>query len=62
MDATIGDKKQINGEVKERNRFYLALVQIQAIAADATEMDNAKLNSKLEKITGICNESLKDVV
>ena len=59
MDATIADKKQINGEVKERNRFYRALVQIQAIAADTTEKNNADLNSKLKTITGICNESLK---
>lgn len=58
MDATIADKNQINKEVKERNRFYRALVQIQAIATDTEGNDNAGLNSKLEKITGICNESL----
>ncbi len=58
MDAT-ADISQISGEVKERNRFYRALIQIQAIAADATEMDNADLNSNIKKITGICKESLK---
>jgi hypothetical protein len=62
MDATIADKNQINGEVKERNRFYRALIQIQAIAADATEMDNADLNSNIKKIVGICNESLKQKI
>ncbi len=61
MDAT-ADISQISGEVKERNRFYRALVQIQAIAADATEMDNADLNSNIKKITGICNESLKQKI
>ena len=59
MDKTIVDKNQINEEVKERNRFYRALVQIQEIAADAAKRDNAGLNLKLKKITGICNESLK---
>ena len=58
MDAT-ADISQISGEVKERNRFYRALIQIQASAADATEMDNADLNSNIKKITGICKESLK---
>jgi hypothetical protein len=58
MNAT-ADISQICGEVKERNRFYRALVQIQAIAADATEMDNADLNSNIKKVAGICNESLK---
>ncbi len=59
MATTIADKKQISGEVRQRNRFYRALIRIQAIAADTTETDNAKLNSKLEKINGICKESLK---
>ncbi len=58
MNAT-ADISQISGEVKERNRFYRALVQIQAIAADATKMDNADLNSNIKKVAGICNESLK---
>ena len=62
MDATIADKNQINEEVKERNRFYRALLQIQAIATDAAEKDNAGLNLKLKKITGICNESLKQKI
>lgn len=62
MDATIADKNQINEEVKERNRFYRALVQIQAIAADATEMDNADLSSNIKKIAGICKESLKQKI
>lgn len=59
MNATLADKNQINEEVKERNRFYRALLQIQVIARDTAEKDNAGLNLKLKKITGICNESLK---
>ena len=62
MDATIADKSQIIKEVMERNRFYRALVQIQAIATDTVGKDNAGLNSKLKKITGICNESLKQKI
>ena len=59
MNATLADKNQINEEVKERNRFYRALLQIQAIAADAAEKDNARLDLQLKRITGICSESLK---
>ena len=62
MDATIADKSQIIKEIKERNRFYRALVQIQAITTDAAKKDDAGLNLKLKKITGICNESLKQKI
>jgi hypothetical protein len=49
------DKKQLVGEVRERNRYFMALTAIQAIVADST---NLQCDEKTEKILKICNEAL----
>ena len=55
MNAVVVDKCQLDREVKERNKFYRALVQIQIIA----EKEDPGTNSQLRAIAELCKESLK---
>ncbi len=53
----IADYKQVVGEVKERNRFYNALIKINAIAHST---DDSKLENEngIKEIKDICNQAL----
>ncbi len=56
MNAVVVDKRQLDREVKERNKFYRTLVQIQIIA----EKEDTGTNLQLRAIAEICHESLKN--
>lgn len=64
MDEIIVDRSQLMGEVKERNKFYRALVQIQNIANEAISESKVGEKSSLvfNGIVEICDESLEEII
>ena len=59
------DAKQANGLVKERNRFYNAILAIQkTVTIPAEEKQNLDFESKqkFEEVMLKCNEALKGVI
>ncbi len=55
MHEVMVDESQFRGEVKERNKFYKALVEIQRIATDSARTPAVK------KIADVCDTALKDI-
>ncbi len=60
MNEVSIDKSQIIGEVKERNKFYRALVKIQEISKASSNSKDTML--KMEEIGKVCQDALKDII
>ncbi len=59
------DKLQFVGEVKERNKFYKALINIRTLAEvsyNSNERSIIESKNQMKKIISICDESLRDVI
>jgi len=59
-NQTIADKKQIAGEVMERNKFYKALKEIRQIAEKMNAMYYCSIGD-IEKIQIVCNKALNGI-
>ena len=55
MNKVMIDKKQVVGEVRERNKLYRALVKIRQITTESAN------TPAIEAIAEVCDDALKDV-
>jgi len=62
MNEVVIDKSQIIGEVKERNKFYKALVKVRDIANKAQKGQQIEPITSLNEIEEICEEALKNII
>ena len=58
MKENVVDSSQIIGEVKERNRFYLALLRIREIAEENSKGREFEVARPLDEIANICEKVL----
>ncbi len=58
------DYEQLIGEVKERNKFYNAIVDIKEHAISCCQNNKISPESKkqFERITSICDQALENVI